>query len=62
VAGIADAPGMTPSGTAEIRAAMEGGAALERYLAAHEFDPEQFTPADEASPGRLPQAAGLGER
>ncbi len=41
--------GMTPSGAAEIRAAMEGGAALERYLAAHEFGPEQFTPADYAA-------------
>jgi len=34
---------------AEIRAAVEGREALERYLASHEFDMEQFTPADQAA-------------
>ena len=34
---------------AEIRAAAEGREALEGYLASHEFDMEQFTPADQAA-------------
>jgi pimeloyl-ACP methyl ester carboxylesterase len=37
--------GMTATGAAEIRAAVEGREALEGYLASHEFDMEQFTPA-----------------
>ena len=41
--------GMTATGAAEIRAAVEGREALERYLAGHEFDMEQFTPADQAA-------------
>jgi pimeloyl-ACP methyl ester carboxylesterase len=41
--------GMTASGAAELRAAAEGRAALEDYLASTEFDPEQFTPADHAA-------------
>ncbi len=41
--------GMTATGAAEIRAAVEGREELERYLASHEFDMEQFTPADQAA-------------
>jgi pimeloyl-ACP methyl ester carboxylesterase len=41
--------GMTAAGAAENRAAMRGRAALEEYLAVHEFDMEQFTPADQAA-------------
>jgi pimeloyl-ACP methyl ester carboxylesterase len=41
--------GMTASGIAEHRAAIEGRSALERYVTSHEFDPEQFTPADHAA-------------
>jgi pimeloyl-ACP methyl ester carboxylesterase len=41
--------GMTPSVTAELRAATEGHAALEDYLESTEFDPEMFTPEDHAS-------------
>jgi pimeloyl-ACP methyl ester carboxylesterase len=41
--------GMTATGAAEIRAAVEGSEALERYLASHEFDMEQFTPADQTA-------------
>jgi pimeloyl-ACP methyl ester carboxylesterase len=41
--------GMTADGVAEMRAAMEGRAALEQYLATHEFDMDQFTPADQAA-------------
>jgi len=40
---------MTATGAAEIRAAVEGREALERYLVSHEFDMEQFTPADQAA-------------
>jgi hypothetical protein len=40
---------MTATGAAEIRAAAEGREALEGYLASHEFDMEQFTPADQAA-------------
>jgi pimeloyl-ACP methyl ester carboxylesterase len=41
--------GMTASGTAELRAATEGRAALEAYLASSDSDPEMFTPADQAA-------------
>ena len=41
--------GMTADGAAEMRAAAEGRQALERYLATHEFDMDQFTPADQAA-------------
>jgi pimeloyl-ACP methyl ester carboxylesterase len=41
--------GMAPFGAAELRAAADGRAALEDYLASTEFDPEQFTPADHAA-------------
>jgi pimeloyl-ACP methyl ester carboxylesterase len=41
--------GFGPAGEAELRAAVEGRAALEARLAAEEFDPEQFTPADHAA-------------
>lgn len=41
--------GMTPSGAAEYRAAATGRAELEAYLASAEFDPEVFTPADQAA-------------
>jgi pimeloyl-ACP methyl ester carboxylesterase len=41
--------GMASAGAAELRAAAAGRAALEDYLAASEFDPEQFTPADHAA-------------
>ena len=41
--------GVNPVGTAELRAAADGRAALEACLAAGEFDPEMFTPADHAA-------------
>jgi pimeloyl-ACP methyl ester carboxylesterase len=41
--------GMAAFGEAELRAAAEGRAALEEYLASAEFDPELFTPADHAA-------------
>jgi pimeloyl-ACP methyl ester carboxylesterase len=41
--------GMAAAGAAELRAAAQGRAALEAYLASSEFDPEQFTPADHAA-------------
>lgn len=41
--------GMHPFGEAELCAATQGRAALERYLTSAEFDPEQFTPADHAA-------------
>ncbi len=41
--------GMTPSGAAELHAAVEGRAALEDYLESTEFDPEMFTPEDHAA-------------
>ncbi|WP_035792018.1 alpha/beta fold hydrolase [Kitasatospora mediocidica] len=58
-AGLApfDAPGldwfagMAPAGAAELRAAVRGREALEKLLAASEFDPEIFTPADHAALG-----------
>jgi pimeloyl-ACP methyl ester carboxylesterase len=41
--------GINPVGAAELRAAADGRAALETCLAAGEFDPEMFTPADHAA-------------
>jgi pimeloyl-ACP methyl ester carboxylesterase len=41
--------GLATAGEAELRAAARGREALERHLAASEFDPEQFTPADFAA-------------
>ena len=41
--------GMGPAGAAELRAAAGGRAALMDYLASSEFDPELFTPADQAA-------------
>ena len=40
---------MTPSGAAELRAAVAGRAELEKVLTDAEFDPEMFTPADQAA-------------
>lgn len=41
--------GMAAFGAAELRAATRGRAALDEYLAASDFDPDQFTPADHAA-------------
>ena len=41
--------GMAAAGEAELHAAAQGREALEKYLASHDFDPEQFTPADHAA-------------
>jgi len=41
--------GMHPFGEAELRAALGGRAALGTYLASAEFQPDQFTPADNAA-------------
>ncbi|SFC48753.1 Pimeloyl-ACP methyl ester carboxylesterase [Streptomyces aidingensis] len=41
--------GMGPAGAAELRAAAEGRAALEKRLTTSEWDPDQFTPADHAA-------------
>jgi len=41
--------GMAAAGVAQLRASAAGRAALEKYLASTEFDPEQFTPADHAA-------------
>jgi pimeloyl-ACP methyl ester carboxylesterase len=41
--------GMAPYGTALLRAAAGGPAALEDYLVSHEFDLDQFAPADHAA-------------
>jgi pimeloyl-ACP methyl ester carboxylesterase len=41
--------GMWPSGAAELRAAIQGPNALADQLAAGDFDPEVFTPADHAA-------------
>lgn len=41
--------GMSASGTASLRAAVEGRTAKERYEASAEYDPEMFTPADHAA-------------
>ena len=38
--------GINPAGTAELRAAVEGRAALEHVLTASEYDPEMFTATD----------------
>lgn len=43
--------GMHPAGRAQLRAALRGPQALERELAAADFDPEIFTPADHAALG-----------
>jgi pimeloyl-ACP methyl ester carboxylesterase len=41
--------GMAPSGEAELRAAVKGRQALAHVLAASDYDPEMFTPADHAA-------------
>lgn len=41
--------GMCPTSLAELRASAAGRAALEEYLAASDFDPEMFTPADHSA-------------
>ena len=41
--------GKAPHGTAQMRAARAGRAALEHFLASTDFDPEEFTPADLAA-------------
>ena len=41
--------GMARGGAAELRAAMDGREALERFVGASEFDPELFTTADRAA-------------
>jgi pimeloyl-ACP methyl ester carboxylesterase len=41
--------GMVDSGATRLRAAAAGRAAIEEYLAAEEFNPEEFTPADHAA-------------
>jgi len=41
--------GMVPSGQAELRAAAAGRAAYEEFLTTADFDPEMFTPADQAA-------------
>jgi pimeloyl-ACP methyl ester carboxylesterase len=41
--------GMAAAGAAELRAAAQGGAALEAHLTSTDFDPKQFTPADHAA-------------
>jgi pimeloyl-ACP methyl ester carboxylesterase len=41
--------GMAPSCVTKLRAAVQGRAALEAHLAASEWDPEEFTPADHAA-------------
>jgi pimeloyl-ACP methyl ester carboxylesterase len=41
--------GMAPAGEAELRAATRGRPELESCLAAGDFDPEMFTPADHAA-------------
>ena len=41
--------GMGAAGAADLRAAAQGRAALEHYLASAEFDPELFTSADHAA-------------
>jgi pimeloyl-ACP methyl ester carboxylesterase len=40
--------GMYPGGAAGLRAAVSGRAAMTRFAAAEEFDPQMFTPADQA--------------
>jgi pimeloyl-ACP methyl ester carboxylesterase len=41
--------GLAPGQVAEVRATVAGRAALEQYLASHDFDPDTFTPADQAA-------------
>ena len=41
--------GINPAGTAELRAAVAGRAALEQVLSTSEYDPEMFTPTDHAA-------------
>jgi pimeloyl-ACP methyl ester carboxylesterase len=41
--------GIHPGGVAELRAAAAGRAAITEFLAAEQFDPEMFTPADHAA-------------
>lgn len=41
--------GFPADSAAELRATLAGRAALEQYLAAAEFDPDMFTPADQAA-------------
>jgi len=41
--------GMAAAGAAELRAGVRGGSELEELLAATDFDPEIFTPADHAA-------------
>jgi pimeloyl-ACP methyl ester carboxylesterase len=41
--------GLTASGEARLRAAAAGRAAMQAHLAATEWDPEEFTPADHAA-------------
>ncbi|MFJ6216314.1 alpha/beta fold hydrolase [Streptomyces sp. NPDC092296] len=43
--------GMAASGASGLRAAVAGRAALQGFLAANDFDPESFTPADHAALG-----------
>jgi pimeloyl-ACP methyl ester carboxylesterase len=43
--------GMAPYGAAQLRAAVQGRATLEHFLASTAFDPEYFTPADHAALG-----------
>jgi len=54
---------MTPSGAAELRAAVAGRAKLEQVLTDGEFDSEMFTPADHgALTGRWAWLAGVAGR
>lgn len=41
--------GMVPSGAEELRSAAAGREVLEKFLAASDYDPEMFTPADHAA-------------
>jgi pimeloyl-ACP methyl ester carboxylesterase len=62
-AGLDWSAGMAAAQEEEIRATLEGRAALEQYLASHEFDPDVFTAADKAALAGdwawLGQVAGL---
>jgi len=40
---------LAPGQVAEVRATLAGRVSLERYLASHDFDPDTFTPADQAA-------------
>jgi pimeloyl-ACP methyl ester carboxylesterase len=48
-AGLDYFAGMSDGSTQELRAAIRGRAALEKVLAANEFDPQSFVPADYAA-------------